>query len=264
MFYNRKGDDLDLKGIYDGSAVFLFGGGRSITPRHIELSKRPGIISASINEGGHYVRPNIYMSTSGITMPYSVLNDPTILKFINERYADRPIYEDRGKGKAILQYPNVVAMKVKTTSFENFLNDGYIYQQDQTSGEFAKNSAITFINVLVKLGFRKIYLVGMDFYSSTNNCTYFYEREYINKISGDLINKVKATLKQLVDLKDIQIYNTNERSTLDFFKYISLEEAIERHEVHYTHDIYDEFNRDRVVWGWKEYMGVDKKHLLKK
>lgn len=263
MFENREGKKVELKDIYKGCSVFLFGGGRSITPKHIELSRTPGIISASLNEGGHYIRPNIYMSTSGITMPHSVLNDPTIMKFVNKRHWNKEVYEDRDRSKLIKDYPNVFGMKMKPAIFDKFMSDDFIFIQEQDSGLYAKNSAITFINVLVKLGFRRIYLVGMDFYSDTNNCTYFYEREYINTIQGDLIEKVKDSLRQLGGLDNVKIYNTNKRSGLDFFKYIPLEKAIDKHKVYYKHDINDDFSLERVVWGWKKYMGVNKSHLLK-
>lgn len=263
MLLNRNNKKISLEGLYEGGSVFLFGGGRSITPKHIELSKRPGIVSAAINEGGHYIRPDIYMSTSGITMPHSILNDASIMKFVSSRHWDKPLYEDRIKGKAIKDYPNVIGMSIKTDSFENYMSPDFIYQQEKSSGSYAKNSAMTFINVLVKLGFKRIYLVGMDFYESTNDCTYFYERSYINNVSPEVIGKVKATLKQLLKLKGVQIYNTNPRSGLNFFRYMKFEDAIKKHEVHYKDDIYQDFNAERAVWGWKTYLGHDKSHILK-
>ena len=263
MFYNRESKVVNLSDTYKGSSVFLFGGGRSITPKHIELSRRPGIVSASMNEGGHYIRPDIYMSTSGITMPQSVLKDPTIMKFVDLRHWDKEIYEDRDRGKLILEYPNVFGMYTKSATFEKFMSKDFIYKEKHKSEKYTNNSAMTMINLLVKLGFKRIYLVGMDFYGETNACTYFYEREYINTIDSNLIEKVKNTLKQLIELKGIQVYNTNPRSGLDFFRYIKLEDAIKRHEVYYKHDIHEDFTTERVVWGWDRYLGVDKKHLLK-
>jgi hypothetical protein len=255
MLVNRTGEEVNLKDTYKGSSVFLFGGGRSITPEHIKLSRTPGIISASLNEGGHYIRPNIYMSTSGITLPYSVLNDASIMKFVNIRHWDKPVYEDRERNKLIKDYPNVFGMKMKPAGFSDFYSDDFIFIQEQRTGKYAKNSAITFINLLVKLGFRRIYLVGMDFYQDTNNCTYFYERSYINTIKGDLIGKVKDSLKQLGQIEDVKIYNTNKRSGLDFFKYKPLEQAIKQHSVYYKHDICDDFSTERVVWGLEKIYG---------
>lgn len=264
MFLNSNNERINLEGLYEGAAVFLFGGGRSITPQHIELGRRPGIITAAVNEGGHYIRPNLYMSTSGITMPQSVLKDPTVMKFVNSRHWNKPLFEDRSRGKWILEYPNVVGMKMLTSHFGDFMNKDYIYQQEQKSGKYAKNSAITFINVLVKLGFKKIYLVGMDFYDSTDSCTYFYEREYINAIKGNLIDKVKGSLKQLLTINEVQIFNTNPRSGLDFFRFAKLEDAIAKHETYYKHDICNDFTAERAAWGWKEYLNIDKSHIVKK
>lgn len=261
MFYNQQGEKLQLGNIYKDQAVFLFGGGRSITPQHIQLARSTGVVTASLNEGGHYIRPNLYMATSGITLPHSVLSDPTIHKFIRNGRLQKQIYEDVGLKKKIGDYPNVTGFDLKVTNFVNFMSPDYVYSQED-SPKYMRNSAITLINILVKLGFTKIYLVGMDFYGQTGKCTYFYPRKYINdNINVKMIQRVKNTLDQMNHLDGVTVYNTNKRGGLKNLPYVDFEEAIAEHTVHYESDIYETFNDDRLIWGWDHFMGIDKSSI---
>lgn len=264
MFYDKNGNVQNIEGTYDGQSVFVFGGGRSITIRHIDLAKTAGIVTASLNEGAHYIRPNIYMSTSGITMPLSLLSDPTVHKFIRFDRRDKKMYEDRKTNMVLQDYPNISWFNLKLAHFDKFLDPSFVYSQKDTKN-YMRNSAMTLINILVKLGFTDIYLVGMDFYDATDECTYFYERDYINKgIDKGKVRRVKKTLAQLNDLPNVNVYNTNPRSGLaNTFPFVDFEEAIERCKVDYEADIHDTFNDDRLVWGWEHYMGIDKSHIKK-
>jgi hypothetical protein len=250
MFLNGDKKPLPLHNIYEGSSAFVIGGGRSVTPRQLELIKEPGIISASLNEASHYIRPNIFYSSDLHEIPQSVLIDPTIMKFVPTYVFDKPIYEDRDNGKLIGDYPNVTQCIVKTKSFtrDSYFNPDYLYRQKGPDDKLTPFSAIILFNLLYKLGFKTIYLVGYDFSSETNNCTYFYDREY-TRGTGRGISKVRNTLEQLKSVEDeFKIYNCSPRSGLKFFEYMDLEEAISKNTIHIEHDIYHRTTKDRFKW----------------
>lgn len=250
MFQNKDKKSLPLHNIFEGSSAFVVGSGRSVTPRQLELLKEPGIITASLNEASHYIRPNIFYCSDLHEIPKSILVDPTIMKFVPTYVSSKPIYEDRDTDIKIGDYPNVINCIVKTKSFsrDNYLNPDYLYRQKGPDEVFTPFSAIILFNLLYKLGFKTIYLLGYDFSSETNPCTYFYDKEYTRK-TGRGIEKVRSTLMQLLDIQDeFKIYNCSPRSGLKFFEYKDLEEAINEHKIVIETDIYHRSTKERFKW----------------
>lgn len=250
MFLDHKGKSLNLLNKYKGHSVFMIGGGRSITPRHLQLLKEPGIISAALNQASHFIRPNIFYASDLHEVPESILIDPTIEKYVPTYVYDKPIYEHKDTTKLIGDFPNVTQCAVVTKSFNRsgFLDPRFLYRQRGPSEEYTPFSAIILVNLLLKLGFSKIYLVGYDFSSETNPCTYFYEREHVRG-TGTGIAKIRNTMKQLLEIQDVvKIYNCSPRSGLDFFEYIDFEKAIDKNKIRIEADIYDKSTKDRFVW----------------
>lgn len=250
MFLNSDKQPLPLHNIYAGAEAFVVGSGRSVTPRQLELLKEPGIITASLNEASHYIRPKIFYCSDLHEIPQSILVDPTVDKFVPTYVFNKPIFEDKDNGRVIGDYPNVTQCIVKTKSFtpDNYFNPDYLYRQKGPDDKYTPFSAIILFNLLYKLGFKTIYLLGYDFSSETNPCTYFYDKEYTRK-TGRGISKVRATLEQLTTVEgEFKIYNCSPRSGLKFFEYMDLEEAIEKNKIHIESDIYHRSTKERFKW----------------
>jgi hypothetical protein len=131
MFLNSKKQPLPLHNLYRGQSAFVVGSGRSVTPRQLEILNQPGIVTASLNEASHYIRPNIFYSSDLHEIPKSILLDPTVMKFVPTYVFNKPIFEDRDTDIKIGDYPNVTQCIVKTKSFtrDNYLNPDYLYRQ---------------------------------------------------------------------------------------------------------------------------------------
>lgn len=250
MFLNAKGERVLLHDMYKGANVFVVGSGRSITPRHIELLKSPGIVTASLNQGSHYIRPNIFYCSDLHEIPKSILEDPTISKFVPTYTYNKPIYEDKDTDRVIGDYPNVTQCIVKTKSFsrEAYFSPDYLFRQKGPSENLTPFSAIILLSLLYKLGFRTVYLLGFDFSSESNRCTYFFDRGFVRK-TGRGISKVRNTMKQLLDIQDeFKIFNCSPRSGLDFFEYKDFESAINDNKISIDADIYDNSSKERFRW----------------
>ena len=252
MFLNHKKEPLPLHNLYKGGSVFVIGSGRSITPRQLEIVKQPGIVTASLNEASHYIRPNIFYSSDLHEIPKSVLLDPSILKFVPTYTYNKPVFEDKDTDLIMGDYPNIIQCRVETKSFTrgNYLNPKYLYRQKGPSKDspYTPFSAIILFNLLYKLGFKTLYLLGYDFSGETNPCTYFYDREYTRK-TGRGIEKVRNTLEQLLQIEDeLKIYNCSPRSGLKFFEYKSLEEAVNENKIEVESDIYGRSTQKRFKW----------------
>lgn len=228
----------------------MIGGGRSITPGHINAINQPGILTASLNEPSHFIRPDIFYSSDLHEIPLSILKDPKVMKFVPTYVADKTVFEDRLNGKLIGSYPNVIGCAIQTKSFspEAYRDPRYLYRQRGPGEKYTPFSAIILINLLLKLGFENVYLVGYDFSDETNPCTYFYEREHIRK-TGRGIAKVRSTMKQLLAIQDVlKIYNCNPRGGLTFFEYKDFDEAIEENKIKVKSDIYSRSTKKRFYW----------------
>jgi hypothetical protein len=250
MFLNKNGEKIHLNNLYQGSSVFMAGGGRSITPRHLELLNQPGIVVASLNEPSHFIRPDIFYSSDLHEIPKSIVEDPKILKFVPTYVATNQIFEDRDTDKKIEDYPNVIQCPIVTKSFNRsgFLDPRFLFRQRGPNDKYTPFSAIILINLLLKLGFSKIYLVGYDFSDETNHCTYFYSRGHVRG-TGRGISKVRDTMKQLLEIEDVlKIYNCSPRSGLNFFEYKNFEEAIDENKIKVEADLHERSTEQRFRW----------------
>lgn len=239
-----------MEGLYDGQKAFVIGSGRSITPRQLEMLRKPGIVTASLNEASHFIRPDIFYCSDLHEMPLSVMQDAKIMKFVPTYAANKPLYEDRNGDKLIGDYPNVIQCRVETKSFsrEGWNSPKFLYRQKGPTEDLTPFSAIILFNLLSKLGFKEIYILGFDFSSETNPCTYMYDKEF-TRPTGRGIAKVRNTLKQLLEIQDeFKIWNCSPRSGLTFFEYKDLEEAIAENEVKVETDIYNRTTQKRFKW----------------
>lgn len=250
MFLNRHLEKANLKDLYKGASVFLFGGGKSISPRHIELSRNPGIVTASLNEAGHYIRPDIYLAMSTIVASHAVMSDSKVTKFIPKHMRNFTMYEDRFTNKKYHEFPNIFLFNYKFYNHpKNFLNDNDIYFQRYTDNKM-NSSALILLNILVKLGFLKIYLVGLDFYGRTNRSTYFYDKTIFEIANEMKVEKIVNTFKIISKLKmKTTIFNTNRNSPLnEFFPYKDFDEAIKENTINYASDINKIHTSRRFKW----------------
>lgn len=250
-FFNKNNEPLPLHDKYKGGSVFMIGGGRSITPRHLELLKQPGIVTASLNEASHFIRPDIFYCSDLHEIPYSILEDPKIDKYVPTYVSIKQIFEDYGKNKKTIgDYPNVVSCAVQTKTFnkESYTDPRYLFRQRGPGEKYTPFSAIILINLLVKLGFKNIYLLGYDFSDETNPCTYFYPRTHVRG-TGRGIAKIRDTMEQLTEIEDVvKIYNCSPRSGLKFFEYKDFETAINENKIKVEPDIFERSTKERFNW----------------
>lgn len=254
MFFNQKLERTNLTNTFEGASVFLFGGGRSISPRHIEMAKKPGILTASLNEAGHFIRPNIYLLLSPASSTHATLRDPTIMKFVPIHIRKKMMWEDKEVDKRYMDYPNVHIFKFKYYRNTNwFLDENHIYFQKPFDSKM-NSSALILLNILIKLGFKKIYLVGLDFYTRTNPDTYFYDKKIYEIANVHKIKRIINTFEEISKLNlGVELYNTNKKSPLnDFLPYKNFGEAIKENEIFYDEDINKINTRERFKWSCEQ------------
>ena len=214
----------DLYGIFENQSCFLAGGAPSLKDEKVELLGQPGINVMAMNNTASLVPCNLWI---GCDKPpcycTRIIKDPRIMKFGVISRRDWQI--DGVKWK---HYPNTYFMATTDKYFgtDNFLNMHRDYV-------WWKNTFYIAIQLLYRLGFRKIYLVGCSF-AITKDSQYSYNTKLTEGMvswnqktyntCANNMKKLKNTFKQY----GVDIVSATPNSPLnDIYRHISFDQAVE-------------------------------------
>ena len=214
---------VDLDGMYKGGC-FLAGGHPSLQEENLALLNQPGVMVMAMNNTASVLPRCDFWIGADKPLCYSprILKDPRMMKF--SMISRRNILAHDIDWKFI---PNTYFFgTTENWDIHNFLN---------LNRDFVwwKNTFYIAIQILYRLGFRKVYLVGCKFdidiekkqysYDTTldNNAVTWNKKTY-NTVVKNMI-KLKSHFKQ----KDFQLISCTPGSPLDkHFETMSFNEAV--------------------------------------
>jgi len=214
----------DLYGIYEGESCFLTGGSPSLKDENLVQLNKPGINVMAMNNTASIVPCTMWI---GCDKPpcYSarIIKNPRIMKFGVISRRDYEVF-----GKKWKHFPNTYFMATNDKYFtvSNFLNMHRDYV-------WWKNTFYIAIQLLYRLGFKRIYLAGCQFKIDKDK-----QYAYDTKLEDGMIQwnqktynycvTVMKQLKPCFEKHNLEIVSVTPESPLnDTYRYITLDEAVE-------------------------------------
>jgi len=169
MFWRHQKDGslrpLDLSGSYADAPLFLIGGSPSLAQEQLGILSQRGVVTMAMNNAAVAVRPHLWV---GADRPEcfarQILQDPGIMKFINWTRREMLV-----EGVPWQTLPSTLIYECAPTfesyNFTNYLDAGPKFV-------WWKNTFFIAFQLAWRLGFRRIYLVGVDFKITEENETY--------------------------------------------------------------------------------------------
>lgn len=244
FFFSRESATLNLIGMYRGACAFLIAGGPSFAK--LDKQKLDAVWTMTLNNACVSYRGNASCIVDDPSrFSYSMWLDPRILKFAPLSAFEKPLWDNRllcPEGKWIQQWepaglnvgdcPNVVGYRRN----ERFQASQFLYEDTINWGchkQFGGGRSVMLpaLRILFLLGFRRVYLLGVDFEMTPFNKYHFNEERKPGAIHGN----TRTYLKLQKWFEELQPYfireqfivkNCNPESKLTAFPFISFEDAI--------------------------------------
>jgi len=234
--------DVNLTGLYNGRACFAVSSGPSFNKLDKSLLSLPGICTFGVNNSPKVFRPNFQVSMDEpARFLESVWLDPRIMKFVNGAGKRKhPINHTLTKAgwqdsnitikdcPACIYFDGNTTFNAKEFFHEDSVNWG---NSAQNGGGRSVNMAL--IKIAYVLGFRRLYLTGVDFTMSSTNTYSFSEQRAQGAVKNNNSTYMRmiSYFTQLVPEMEkvgFKIYQCSPGSDLTLFPYMPFEEAIQR------------------------------------
>ena len=267
MFFTAEGHNLWMGDTYRGRSLFLVSSGPSTKKLDLQKLKAPGIITMGLNNSPKVFRPNLWTCVdSPSSFLRSIWLDPTIQKFAPICSVDKHIFDndsiavrkepggqilrdeagaaiiDDAAGK-FLQRPNGEPLRVRDCPNmvyfrrnEHFRANQYLWEDTMNWGNHgdlggARSVFLVVIRLAYLLGFRKVYLLGVDFDMSPEKGYAFKQARNPGSIKGNQETYEKLVerfteLKPIFDAEGFEVFQCNKDSRFKVFPHVSYKDAL--------------------------------------
>jgi len=244
LVVNRFGDAMPLRDQYAGASVVLCCGGPSLAEMDLSPLQQRGVMVAAVNQvAATHVRPQFWFSVDEpARFAEPIWTDPGILKFVPIGWAtvgtarwNGTAYESTGR--MANSYPSTLFFRNTKDGWraEDFFETPKVVWGGSVSvnGQPREVKSVLFaaLRLLDWLGFRRIILLGADFYmtpqrtyafpdpknqhaSQTNNNTYAF------------LNHWLGLLRTVAAARGLVIQNATPGSRLEAFERVEFHEAL--------------------------------------
>lgn len=241
MIFYRDGKHFPFENVFSGG-IFLLCNGPSRNNYNLDLLNQPGIMTMTVNNGGHSFRSNFWVGEdSPIKFMDDIWLDPRIMKFTSMKHHTEKFFDThtgRESQLTVEKCPNVFFHEKKTISdLSNWL-DGKSVKWNTTiaCGTNVRSVMLSALSIIYILGFRKVYILGADF-EMTPEKKYCFEQE---RTHSSIIhnNTLFQALRLFFILKDQEfkekgflLYNCGKESKLDSIPYKDFVEAVNENKI---------------------------------
>jgi hypothetical protein len=199
FFFTPEGATLPLVGCYRGASAFLIGGGPSF--EDIDKSKLQPVWTMTLNNAVHSYRSNANCSVDHPNrFSYSMWLDPTIQKFVPMASFEEPLWDNRllnvcgqkvqqwhKADFSLAQCPSVVGFRRNEIfNASRFLYENTINWGEHKAAKGRRSVMLPALRILFLLGFRNVYLLGIDWEMNIQKSYHFPEQRTKAMIGGNL------------------------------------------------------------------------------
>lgn len=245
FFFTKDGLPIPMVGWFREKSAFVVASGPSFGDINKNLLKKPGIWTMTTNNAVASFRGNaaiVVDEPARFTM--SLWLDPTIMKFVPANIMSKPLWDNRylpnqegqqwNLSKIVLgDCPNVIGYRRNVHFTANqFLHEDTVNWGNHKKWGGGRSVLLATMKILFLLGFRRVYLLGVDFEMNEEKKYHFDEERHRGAIKGNT-----STYKKMMQwFKDLQPYflaenfvvkNCNPDSKLTAFPFIPFADAIE-------------------------------------
>jgi hypothetical protein len=247
FFYTREKWPMPLVGAYRGASAFLVASGPSFANVDKSLLAKPGIWVMTLNNAVRSFRGNAACIVDDPSrFVASLWLDPKITKFVPADHFEKPLWDNRTlinkDGIGIRQWcpmnlkvgdcPSVVGFHRN----EKFHAPRFLYEETINWGNHSKwgggrSVMLAALRILFLLGFRQVYLVGVDFEMTNEKHYHFDEGRTSTAIKNNMATYAQliqrfGELKPYFDKEGFVVKNCNPSSRLKVFPMTTIEEAV--------------------------------------
>ena len=244
FFYTRAGATLPLEGQFRGAHAFLMAGGPSVGSLDLQPLQRRWVMT--LNNAARTFRGDANCTVDDPSrFSLSIWLDPTMMKFVPMSHFEKPLWDNRllrtdsgwvqrweQSTLKLGDCPNVIGFRRN----EKFHSPRWLTEETVNWGNHGKYGGgrsvlLASLRILYLLGFRHVYLLGVDFEMSEKRRYHFPEGRTAKAIRGNMSTyaKLQAWFSELQPhfLKaGYTVKNCNPTSKLRAFPHVPYEEAL--------------------------------------
>ena len=247
FFFTREGAEVGLIGQYRGASAFIVASGPSFKDVDKHKVAQAGVWAMTLNNAVASFRGNAACIVDDpCRFTFSLWLDPKIQKFVPKSAFGKPLWDNRlltlpdGTKRQMWQpaqvkvgdCPNVIGYRRN----EKFIASRFLYEDTINWGCHKKwgggrSVLLAAMRITFLLGFRKVYLFGVDFEMSEDKKYHFNEERTPGAIRGNMSTYAKmkqwfAELQPHLLAENFVVKNCNPDSQLDAFPKMTADEAI--------------------------------------
>lgn len=278
MFHTTNRAQANVEGRYKNGICFLVSNGPSLLSLDLELLKTPGVMTMAVNNG-----PATLLS-KGITPSFWTCVDqpcrfikqiwlnPAVLKFVPTASFDKPLWDNetwKAMDGRVADYPNVLGyMRNEKFAAHRFFTESSINWGCHKTHGGCRSVLLPAIRIPYLLGFRTLFLLGVDLEMAPNKGYHFDEAVSKGAINGNmntynrLITEYGPGIRQYADALGYKIYNCNPNSRLTAFEYKSFTDAIQMVKTAYGPT--DTIQTRGMYLTWEEKQGLTREQAIAK
>jgi hypothetical protein len=244
FFYTRAGAVLPLEGQYRGGHAFLLANGPSVGLLDLTPLHRRWVMT--LNNGARTFRGNANCTVDEPSrFSLSMWLDPTILKFAPMSHFEKSLWDNRlvhtdqgwvqrwEESKLKLgDCPNVAGYR-RNEKFHapRWLNEETVNWGNHGKWGGGRSVLLASLRILHLLGFRHVYLLGVDFDMSATKRYHFEEGRSPHAVKGNMSTYAKlqqwfTELQPQFKKAGFQVFNCNLESKLTAFPFLPFDEAL--------------------------------------
>jgi len=244
FFFSREGASLSLVGVHRGASAFLLAGGPSAGTLDKEALKKCWTMTLNNAHSSYRGQANIIVDDPS-RFNLSMWLDPTIQKFVPLAHFEKPLWDNRRivsgeewqqrwepANMRVGDCPNVIGFRRN----EKFHAGRWLYEDTINWGNHknfggGRSVMLAALRVLFLLGFRRVYLLGVDFEMGADKAYHFAEQQTKECIRFNLETYTKlqnwfTELQPYFLQEKFIVKNCNLNSKLTAFPFIPYEDAI--------------------------------------
>lgn len=241
-FYRADGRTAALEGLFDGQAAVLVCNGPSVDTVDKSLLTRPGVVVMGVNNGAHDLRPQLWCGQdSPEKFTAAIWTDPTVMKFTRRSHAGKRFWTGSAfSEQTVGQMPNMFfhALNSSTVTADWLDRPSISWAADDGDTGHVCSIFLCAMSVLVRLGFRSIFIVGADFRMHIDRPYFFDEQKSDGEVAYNnrlfrLLNAFCVKLRPELERRSVRVVNCTPDSGLTAFETGDLAACISGHVVNY-------------------------------
>jgi hypothetical protein len=276
FFFTRECSQLNIIGQYRGASAFLIAGGPSFKDVDKEILKNAGVWSMTLNNSICSFRGNAACIVDDPSrFVASLWLDHKVTKYVPAALFEKPLWDNRTivdiDGNIVERRwqpmdmnvgdcPNVIGYRRnEKLHAARFLYEDTINWGNHKQWGGGRSVMLASLRILFLLGFRKVFLVGVDFDMRDDRRYHFDEGRTESAVKGNSSTYAKMTewfekLRPHFDAENFTVKNCNPDSNLKAFDFISVKDAVYEATSHIG-DVFQE-RSDGMYTKWEDKMAA--------